>query len=115
MRGRPTTAAELVAWLVAMPTADRERVARLLTDPGTVAAVRTVREDAIMEMLAEPGATWASVARQLQVSTSTINKMVTSRNAKRAIEAISDTQLHPEKYGLAGLLPPPIDVNQEDH
>lgn len=111
MRGRPAAVDDLVTWLGGMPTAERERVARLLTAPDTVAAVRVVREDAIAEMLAEPGATWASVARAIGASTSTVNKMVTSRNARRAIEAISDVQLHPEKYGVAGLMQPPSDAS----
>lgn len=84
MRGRPDSTGDVVAWLRAMPAADRERVARLLTDPAAVAAVRAERAAAVVEMLAEPGSSWQSVADRMGVGTSVVNRMVTAHNKATA-------------------------------
>jgi hypothetical protein len=81
--GADTTTSDVVAWLRAMPAEQRERMARLLSEPGTRAAIRDVREEAVVEMLAQEGSTWLTVATAMGVSVSLINKLVSAHNERR--------------------------------
>ncbi|GAA0719772.1 hypothetical protein Drose_06070 [Dactylosporangium roseum] len=74
--GWPTTPADVIAWLRALPAAERWRVAGLLVDRHvTEAAIGLERAGAVHELTRT--ATWEVVAEQLGTSTANVNKLVT--------------------------------------
>ncbi len=73
----PSSADDIVAWLDAMPAIQRERIAKLLSDPQTVRAIGLCRAQAVVEMTKVPGASWASVAQALGVSEAAVGRLVT--------------------------------------
>ncbi len=73
----PNSTDDIVAWLDAMPAIQRERVAKVLSDPQTVRAIGLCRAQAVVELTKVPGASWASVAQMLGVSEATVGRLVT--------------------------------------
>jgi hypothetical protein len=74
----PTSVTDVIAWLESMPAVQRERVARVLTDPQSVKEIGLCRARAVQEMTKEPGASWASVAATIGASEATVNRLVTA-------------------------------------
>lgn len=73
----PASVADIIDWLDAMPAVQRERVARVLTDPQSVKEIGLCRARAVQAMTKEPGASWASVAATIGASEATVNRLVT--------------------------------------
>ncbi len=80
--GRQAGIDEVLAWLRAMPPLDRERLTRALGEASSRAAIRTVREDAVAELVA--GATWSDVSEVTGLSSHVINKLLSARNRRLA-------------------------------
>jgi hypothetical protein len=74
-RKPPTTLAELIDWLGALPSVERAKVAAVLVDARTIVAVAEVRRAAIYE--ATRSAPRAAVAAELGVSRQAIGKAIT--------------------------------------
>jgi hypothetical protein len=87
-RKPPTTLAELIDWLGALPSVERAKVAAVLVDARTIVAVAEVRRAAIYE--ATRSAPRAEVAAELGVSRQAIGKAITE-HLKAQKEVTMDT------------------------
>jgi hypothetical protein len=78
--------AAIVAYLNTLPPIPRAKAAKMLAEPGARAAFGAVRREAIHQATEPRGATYDTVARELGVSWSAINKAIQAHNHPRRAE-----------------------------